>query len=239
MSFKRSIEAIKKIEQETAMKNRGGFAFLADGGEERLAFFGDKDHVEKCLSAVATILLKDISKATTDKKEEKAASFLRIDLLENLEFMNSVKKEKGITIPLPMRNEFSFSDRFEEIAMYIAKNARPQKEQDTFIFAMMNGEKMCLSTRDMIWSDSLCDKIRKGDKEAEKSAINNLYTALLGIIGNYFAMHTDCTEETINEFFEKYMKNEKSFVLTGIGRKDGVEHVMPPYNPIYPDTPVQ
>lgn len=206
MSFKDSIKAIKKIEQETAMRNRGGVINFIDGDEERLGFFGEKEKVERCICMMSVTLLDGVYRNMPDGMKD-AVSALEDDIYNNMPLMKSRKKEKPPAI-LIMRDEEKEEDKFEDVINFITEKARPQKDLDIMMFAMMNGDKVYISSRMMALSKSVYQKIQHGDQSACDTAIDKLYMSILSVVGNYLTMHTPCTKKAVTEFFELMKKAE-------------------------------
>lgn len=209
MSFKDSIKAIKKIEQETAMKNRGGVIHFVDGDEERLAFFGEKEKVERCICMVAVTMLDSIQRKMPDGMKD-ATDCLEEDIYYNQSIMKS-RKNGHKQVPLPLRDELREEDHFDEIINFITEKARPQKDMDLIMFAMMNGNKTYIIGRKLALSKSICQKINKGDQKASDAIVDKIYQSVLCVVGNYLYTHTAYTKKAIAEFFE-IMQQAKSHV---------------------------
>lgn len=197
MSIKPNINnAFNQIEEATNMKNRGGIALCKDGENEMIAFFGEQDKIKTCIYILSYILMCNFGVAGSS-----IADLLHDDILKNIDMMKS-KKYSHTKPETNIRNEFAFKDNFEEIAELIHNDIGKEEETDCFIYGMMNGNKVCVSSSEVALNNDLYNRIIENQDTLDiMKAYCLLYRCLLSIIGNYLSMYTSLSNQDINLFF--------------------------------------
>lgn len=227
MSFKGSIEAIKKIEKETAMKDRGGVAYFVDGDQGRLAFFGEKEMVERAIFTIVTTMTDGMTQMKPDGTKISPIISLEADIIEEyLPRMRKAKKENGEKVLL-VRDEVSDTDNFEKVAEYIARNAVPVKDTDYFLFAMVHKDKIISSGINLICNKHTASRMTSGSLSDFNQLAGKILSALMGLLVNYLAMYTPCTKASIKDFFERLRRTKQHL---GKGRMFRSFE----YSPVYP-----
>lgn len=201
MSFKGSMEAIKKVEKETAMRDRGGFAFLVDGADRCIAFFGEKEMVERAIFTIVTDMTNGMSVVETNGRVTDGITAIETAIMEKfLPDMRRTRKLNGER-PLLIRDECSIKDNFEAVAEFITKNVEPVQDQDFFLFSMAHGSKVISSGIHLVCNKQLLNRLKKGNQGVIEQIADKVIRALLNLIANYLEMYTPCTKTYITGFF--------------------------------------
>lgn len=208
MSRKSIINAFNKIKEATNMKNRGGVVFCKSGEEEFLAFFGEHDKIRTCINIVSYMPMCNF-----DLKGISVPDLLYSDVIDNIEMLKEKKKANDKPV-ISVRNEFAFKDNFEELVESIHDDIEPMGENDCFIYCLMNGNKVCVSSAEAALNVGLYNRIvNLGEGSAVESAFNLLYGSILAIVGNYLSMHTSLSEDDINNFFSE-LRTQHAFIMS-------------------------
>ena len=203
---KSTMDSIRLMDAETAMKNRGGVLLEMTPDQSGIAYFGETEHVEDCLIALTIHFTEGMLRFENDGEGKCAIWDLKNDIEE---YLKNNKKQDGQAEELHVRDSFSFMDQFDEVARTVEKKLRPRDPDGLLLFAMMNGNKIRIVGKDMAINKEIYNRIKdQEDMTATENLVLLLYRSLLLLNINYLTVHTPCTKKVVDDYIMKLTKTK-------------------------------